>query len=554
MATGDDNGASPSLTGGLPAVADAERDTVSLSEVGTSGLRRYGGIIQEEFLPELRGLRGVRVFQEMRWNDPTVGGMIRATKDAIHSVKWDVEADGEEAVDNEAEIFLRQCMDDMSHSWWDMVNEALSMIAFGWAYHEVVYKVRQGHNPSGTDAWGQPLPKSKFDDRRIGWRKIALRGQETLYRWDIDNTGGIRAMLQFDPVAGGGIRTIPIEQALLFRTDREKNNPEGVSMLRWAYRPWYFKKQLEEIEAIGIERDLVGMPVMTLPQGATVSDRNIALDMLQKLKSDESTGLVLVRGIDERHDWTFGLTQSSGARTVNTHQSIDRYSGEIALAFLAQFLRLGAAGGGSYALSRDQKDFFYLSITSILDSIEEVINNYLVVKLFEFNEVAFKGLKNPPKIKHGKVGQREMVNFVNAIKSLADAGLLGPVDSDLLQFFRTTLDLPEISADEIDAMDKAREEQGPAPMTPGISPTAALQAETAAKVAETKPDGPIKETDKHPDSPREPGDGNNGQAASGGAKGDQPSGDGSGHAGSGDRKMAEPVAAGGILRKWLAPR
>ena len=51
---------------------------------------------------------------------------------------------------------------------------------------------------------------------------------------------------------------IPMEKCLLFRTQTHKNNPEGRSILRNAYRSWYFKKRIEEIEGVGIERDLAG--------------------------------------------------------------------------------------------------------------------------------------------------------------------------------------------------------------------------------------------------------------------------------------------------------
>ena len=32
-------------------------------EIGRIGQRRYGGVIYEEFLPELRGSRGVEIYQ-----------------------------------------------------------------------------------------------------------------------------------------------------------------------------------------------------------------------------------------------------------------------------------------------------------------------------------------------------------------------------------------------------------------------------------------------------------------------------------------------------------
>lgn len=35
--------------------------------------------------------------------------------------------------------------------------------------------------------------------------------------------------------------------------------------MRNAYRSWYFKRRIQEVEGIGIERDLAGLPVMYAP-------------------------------------------------------------------------------------------------------------------------------------------------------------------------------------------------------------------------------------------------------------------------------------------------
>ena len=43
---------------------------------------------------------------------------------------------------------------------------------------------------------------------------------------------------------------IPIEKVINFRTTAERGNPEGRSILRAMYKPWYFKNNLEEVEAI----------------------------------------------------------------------------------------------------------------------------------------------------------------------------------------------------------------------------------------------------------------------------------------------------------------
>ena len=93
---------------------------------------------------------------------------------------------------------------------------------------------------------------------------MPIRAQETLFRWVFDGTGGIKAMVQMAP-PGYTQRVIPIEKSLLFRTGHPQGQPRGLAILRNAYRPWFFKKRLEEFEAIGVERDLAGMPVARCP-------------------------------------------------------------------------------------------------------------------------------------------------------------------------------------------------------------------------------------------------------------------------------------------------
>ena len=222
------------------------------------------GIVFEEFLTNLRGIRGAKVYREMRDNDPTIGSMLFAIEKVITRLEWRVDpySDNSEdgditPEDKETADFIESCINDMSDSWDATLSSILSMLVFGYSYHEIVYKVRGGDVDD-------PKKRSKHSDGKIGWRKMPIRAQETLFRWELSEDGGIESMWQVDP-ATGGTHIIPIEKALLFRTTVNKNNPEGRSILRNAYRPWYFKKRIEELEAIGIERDLAGLPVAYLP-------------------------------------------------------------------------------------------------------------------------------------------------------------------------------------------------------------------------------------------------------------------------------------------------
>lgn len=411
--------------------AQPDLGRIAASEVGVSGLKVFGGRVFEEFLVELRGPQGVKVFEQMRRNDPMIGSVLRATKDTIRSVEWYVPE--EEGIDLPKAEFLASCMDDMSHSWFEFTGEALSVLPFGWAYHEVVYKMREG--PDGETP-------SRYEDGRIGWRKIALRGQDSLMRWEFDPNGGIRGMWQqaLSPLGQFQQAYIPIEKAVLFRTDREKNNPEGVSMLRPAYTAYYKKSNLEEIEAIAAEREATGHLLIRPPVGADEGDRNAAQDILERYKVDDQMGFYLPRlGKEEWERWDVSIIATPGERSIDLDRSIQRYQGEIAMAFLAQFLRLGQSGQkvGSYALSRDQRDLFHLSIKSILDNMEETVNRFLVPPLMRLNAVS----EPWPKIKHGRIGQRDLAALSTYIRNLFDVGGFVP-DRNVRQFLREEADLP----------------------------------------------------------------------------------------------------------------
>ena len=236
-------------------------------EIGRIGQRRYGGTIYEEFLHELRGKRGIEVYREMSENDDVVGAILFAIEMLIRQCDWNVEPGGDTAKDREAAEFVKSCMDDMQDTWIDTISEILSFLTYGWSFHEIVYKRRMGNTKDSKT-------KSKYTDGLIGWKKLPIRAQETLYRWEYDEEDNLRGMTQ-QPPPYFCTYTIPMEKALLFRTKSRKGNPEGRSILRNAYRSWYFKRRIQEIEGIGIERDLAGLPVIHAPADFDLWDENI---------------------------------------------------------------------------------------------------------------------------------------------------------------------------------------------------------------------------------------------------------------------------------------
>lgn len=389
------------------------------SELGLSGLRRFSNIVDEEFLRELRGIRGIKTYREMRDNDDIIGGCMFAIENLAQQVEYRIDPadDSPEAAD--IAEFVRQCLfEDMSHSWHETLSEILTFLTYGWAWMEVVYKVRGGQSKDQTRS-------SRFDDGRIGWRKWSLRGQDSLAPdgWIFGPDGGILAMKQLPP-PDYQMRIIPLAKSLLFRPSRIKNNPEGRSILRNAYRSWYFKKNLQVLEGIGAERDLAGYPVIKVSKDCALdlwnpNDTNAATLLAQlktivrSIKRDEQEGAVLPYWCD------LSLLSSPSRRQFDTNAIITRYDQRISMTMIADFIMLGHDAVGSKALGISKIDLFCTACDGFLDAICAVINKHAIGKLLKFNGMD-ENLQ--PMLTHGKVERVDLAALGTYLQSLSTAG------------------------------------------------------------------------------------------------------------------------------------
>lgn len=421
-------------------------------EIGRIGQRRYGGTIYEEFLHELRGKRGIEVYREMSENDDVVGAILFAIEMLVRQTDWNVEPGGNTAKDIEAAEFVESCMDDMQETWIDTISEILSFLTFGWSYHEIVYKRRMGNTKDNRT-------RSKYNDGLIGWKKLPIRAQETLYQWEYDDEDNLMGMTQMPP-PNFGLFTIPKSKALLFRTKSRKDNPEGRSILRNAYRSWYFKRRIQEIEGIGIERDLAGLPVMHGPEDLDLWDDNnedaVKIrtgmeNMVKQIRRDELEGVVLPNGYE------LTLLSSGGTRQFDTNAVINRYDTRIAMTVLADFIFLGHQQSGSWALSSDKTELFAMACGAFLDIICETFNSQGIPPLIDINGQHFAGITDYPKMSHGDIEDVDITKVSTFIKDMTGIGVLVP-DDGLEDYIRQVGHLPERTSDTR-TLDQRREER-----------------------------------------------------------------------------------------------
>lgn len=419
-----------------------------LEELGKVGQRKYDGLFFEEFEKRLEGKKGVEVYKEMSLNDEIIGAILFSIEMLIKQSDFYIEAGGDTPKDEEARTFIEECLDDLNPGWDTTLTEILSFLTYGWHISEICYKRRLGETEDNCST-------SKYTDGLIGWSKFAARAQDTLYKWVYNEHDDLVAFSQIIP-GEFEVRTIPIDKCLHFKTRSQKENPEGQSILRTAYRAYYFKSRIQVIEGIGIERDLVGLPVLYTPENtdiySEVDPRNAgrrkwAQSVISNIRRDEQEGVLLPYG------WEIKLLESGGSRQFDVGAVIERYDRKIAGSVLADFITLGHEGVGSYALSQNKTSTFFLAISAYLDTIADVINNQAIPRLIKLNGEHFKGITGYPKLIHTNVEKRDLTALSDYVSKLVSIGAMD-VDEELQKYLRQEADLPMmITTDDMESLE-----------------------------------------------------------------------------------------------------
>jgi hypothetical protein len=405
---------------------------------GTTGLVEYGGYVYEEFLKELQGERGRKLYREMKDNDPTVGAILSAISLICLATKLETEPAPEDVTGEYAD-FVDGLFEDMGCTWQEALGEILTMLAYGFSVHEIVLKYRDGKN-------------SKFNDGRIGISKLAPRSQDTILRWDFDDEGNLLGCWQDAWISNAAVPSVYLPRAkfLLFRARTEKENPEGRSILRNAYIPYYFLKKLQLIEAIAVERELNGIPVVKIPSRDMEDANKVAVyqKIASDLKMNSQGGLVIP---SDPYTDTAGnptsmpkvsveLLSNGGTRSIEPDIPIQRYQKDITRTVLADFLMLGSGDVGSFALSQDKTSLFFRSVESVMTSILTEMNEKLLPLIWRLNMLPMEMM---PKLRYGQVAPTNIEQLGNYVSSLAAAGIM-VADPTTEQYLRRQANLPQM--------------------------------------------------------------------------------------------------------------
>lgn len=433
--------------------------TSQFKPIGRPGIAHDGGRLRHaDFEVQWRGQNRTRTILRMQ-DDPVIGAILHGIEMLIRGVDWTVEPANDVDIDEQSAKdvaeFVESCLDDMDGFWpGDTLSAMISYIPWGWSLMEMVYKRRGG--PQTTDR----TKRSKFDDGRIGWRSWSIRPQATLESWVFDDAGEAVAMVQVDP-QDQSRHTVPLDRCIHIVYSSRTNSPEGWTPLRPSYQSWYFKTNIQTIEAIGIERDLAGLPVAYFPDSWGTDDPNYLLiqQMVTNIRNDEQAGVMLPAVYDEDGNqlMRLELLSTGGARAFDTDTIVRRYANEMVTVFLANVMRTGQDGIGALALSETQSSLFQQAIAAHLDIVSDAINTQAIPQLLRLNGI---DPELAPRLRHGRLDSTDLGQFGQYLERLVATGLLADTP-ELRKLVHEVAGLPIGSLptqEEIDEQRKQRDQ------------------------------------------------------------------------------------------------
>lgn len=366
-----------------------------MSEIGYLGSNIFNGVTNDEIKKELNFPASLNTFKNMSYHS-TINAALTLYDNVISKADWIVrpikDATAEEKQQAE---FIRECMKDMDCTWSEFIHDVLSMNTFGFAVFEKVYRTRNA------------TKGSKYNDGKIGWKKLALRNQESIEKFVFSDDGnkilGVKQNMALvgDPynryVSRGELtKVIPKSKILHFKAGKHRGDPYGKSPLRDAYLAWRYIIAIEEIEANGVAKDLSGFPILFLPPQYLAADaspeqkaiRSYYENAMANLQMNQQSSMILPQAFDpdtKQPLFKLELLSLDGAKGFDTVKVKEYYKNLILTSLFADILVMGQSETGSFALGQVKNSLTGAAVENMIRTIKDVLNHDLVKQTYELN-------------------------------------------------------------------------------------------------------------------------------------------------------------------------
>ena len=445
------------------------RPNVTGQEFGGSGTPVGGGIIKaEDYNRALQGKGAVITYDKMRRGDAQVAASLKLLKLPLLSAQWTFmpPEDGDAQDQQTADFCNSVIVDDdaMLETFSFSLRHFLLKLDFGFSPLELVWML----GPQGE----------------YRYQRLAPRLPVSVEEWRVDENGQLVEMLQ-KVTRDNREQTvaIPAEYLAVFVHEREGDNYNGISALRPAYKHWYFKDQLYNIDAIRHQRFGAGTPMAQLGPGANTNPATLARveEILEGMNAHHRAYIISPEG------YTFSILTPQGSNSSgDLMQSVEHHDVMIARNILAPFLNVGQAPNGSRSSTGELIDVFYNSLDGIALEIAADFKRQITKPICDLN-FNMEGRSYPTLVARN-IRATDKMALATAIKALVDSDMLTP-DDQIEDGLRKLMGFAPL-AEGLKRGDDARPEDKAAAREAQVAQEAARQAQDARGGAPAARTGP----------------------------------------------------------------
>lgn len=398
--------------------AAPKREVAPLGELGAPGTSIFGGTMQQQdYNPDLQAPQCYDVYDRMRLSDGQVGAALKVIKLPILRAHWEVEAASDKPEDKMIAEFCERDLRNMTTSFQSTLRQIMLHLDYGAHPFEMVWEVR--------------------DDGLVHLRKFAPRHPRSIMRWLSDENGGFAGIEQGAFKSSGWyMEQIPGKKVVNFVNEQEGANFRGISILRQAYKHWYYKDGMYRIDAIANEKRTVGVDIGVIKAGATGKEAIKASlqSSLMTLHAHEKQYMVVD---EENYDYRL---ETGGARgNANAIMaSIDHHDLRILRAVIAEFVAMGSGSTGSLAMHKDKTGFFLMALEATSDNVAETMTAYLLRRWVDYNW----RVTEYPRMKYSRLDTRNTTELAQAVNQLMTVKAL-TAGEDTERELRHLMDLPD---------------------------------------------------------------------------------------------------------------
>jgi hypothetical protein len=416
-----------------------------------------GTTTPDDYVRELADpVRRMQVFERMG-NDDAVQTGILARRQEVSAANWSLSTEDEASDATEVLEFVE---DNVYPIIDDLIRLAAGgAMQYGFAAFEPVYQWSDRPIVSSITR-GKLTRPTRTGEQRIYLRKLAHIRQTSVQAFKIAGPNDPSGLLPGDLItleqhAYDGVtfrqRSVPASKLLIWSYNKQGDDWFGTPPTRACYGPWDFKRQLERLNLLHLDKFAVGVPIAEEGPGWGPAERAALAPVLRDWASGAHNFIIHPNG------GSITIESDDGKTTLSMLQWVQFYKLVISKIFLTQQTELGSTETGARAIG----DTFYEQLSAISQSdceeLANIINNGLIVPLVRYNfgeRDAYPAFTPSQKVKASS-------KLATDLASLKTAGVLHTRPEDEA-WARDAWELPSVDVDTLQKEQDERDAQAAA--------------------------------------------------------------------------------------------